>query len=79
MTCNDDVIHQLDEATFRLYQMQHLGAFISDLCADEAVGSQAGVRFESLQVVFGMIEDELKKSRDQLGAAGVLLAQRRRA
>jgi hypothetical protein len=81
MACNtSDITHQIDEASFRIYQMQHLGALICDLLSDCGEGTQAfAVKNESLQVVFGMIEDELKKARMELGEAGKLMAQRRAA
>lgn len=79
MACNNqDVIHQIDEASFRIYQMQHLGAFVCDLLSDFGTDTQAfAVKNESLQVIFGMIEDEMQKARTQLGEAGRLIAQRR--
>lgn len=59
------LLDQLDAIDERLYHLEHLCTFISDIAGASEIGAQANlIQAESLQVVFDWIANEAKQIRN---------------
>jgi len=58
-----------DDAHFRVYQMFHLCTFVADLAGQIGAHQVDELHGESIQVVFGLIADQLRAANEEFLAS----------